>query len=215
MPPGPSPAYRLVTDRLVIRCWHPQDAPLLKNALDRSLDHLRPWMPWAHEEPQPLERKVELLREFRGRFDAGDDFVYGIFDLAEETVLGGSGLHRRVGDDGLEIGYWIRADAVGRGLATEAAAALTHAGLAVEGIDRIEIHCDPRNHASAAVPRKLGFRHEATLARRLRDADGTARDVMIWTLFADGFATSACAGYAVAQFDAAGAPSPTEESSAP
>jgi RimJ/RimL family protein N-acetyltransferase len=212
--PRPSPAHRLVTDRLVVRCWQPQDAPLLKDALDSSLDHLRPWMPWAHDEPKPLDEKIELLRGFRAAFDQGEDFVYGVFDRDERRVLGGSGLHRRVGDLGLEIGYWIRADAAGNGYATEAAAALTRAGLAVEGIDRIEIHCDPRNHASAAVPRKLGFHHEATLARRLRDPDGTARDVMIWTLFADAFPASACAGYAVEQFDAAGAPRPTEESSA-
>jgi RimJ/RimL family protein N-acetyltransferase len=203
--PRPSPAYRIVTDRLVIRCWQPQDAGLLKDALDQSLDHLRPWMPWAHEEPQPLEHKVGLLREFRARFDAGDDFVYGVFDPGERSVLGGAGLHRRIGEHGLEIGYWIRADSVGRGLATEAAAGLTRAGLAVAGIDRIEIHCDPRNQASAAVPRKLGFTHEATLPRRLRDADGTPRDVMIWTLFADIFPASACARYEVEQFDAAGA----------
>jgi RimJ/RimL family protein N-acetyltransferase len=215
MSPRPSPAHRLATDRLVIRCWQPQDAPLLKEALDSSLDHLRPWMPWAHDEPKPLEEKIDLLRGFRAAFDQGEDFVYGVFDAEEQRVLGGSGLHRRVGELGLEIGYWIRADAVGRGLATEAAAALTHAGLAVEGIDRIEIHCDPRNQASAAVPRKLGYTHEATLRRRLRDADGAPRDVMIWTLFADAFSASACAGYAVEQFDAAGAQRPTAESSAP
>jgi hypothetical protein len=46
MPKGP--AYRIHTQRMVIRCWHPQDAPLLKEAIDQNLDHLRPWIPWAH-----------------------------------------------------------------------------------------------------------------------------------------------------------------------
>jgi hypothetical protein len=36
-------------------------------------------MPWAAAEPKPLEEKAELLRVFRGRFDLGEDFVYGIF----------------------------------------------------------------------------------------------------------------------------------------
>src|SRR5439155_22043403 len=66
---GRTPPYRIETERLVIRCWEPQDAPLLKEAIDSSLDHLRPWMPWAREEPQSLAQKVELLRHFRGRFD--------------------------------------------------------------------------------------------------------------------------------------------------
>jgi RimJ/RimL family protein N-acetyltransferase len=119
------PPYRIETPRLVLRCWEPRDAPLLKDALDSSLEHLRPWMPWARYEPEPLEAKVDLLRRFRGSFDLGQDFVYGIFSREESEVLGGTGLHTRVGDDAFEIGYWIRASRTREGLATEAAAALT------------------------------------------------------------------------------------------
>ena len=75
------PPYVVRTERLTIRCWDPRDAPLLKEALDTSLEHLRPWMPWAMDEPKPLDEKVELLRRFRGQFDLGEDFVYGVFTL--------------------------------------------------------------------------------------------------------------------------------------
>ena len=57
------PPYRIVTERLVLRCWEPRDAPLLKEAVDSSIDHLLPWMPWAAHEPQSLEDKVALLRD--------------------------------------------------------------------------------------------------------------------------------------------------------
>jgi len=100
----------------VLRCWEPRDAPLLKEAIDSSLDHLRAWMAWAHAEPQALPEKAALLRRFRGQFDLGRDFVYGIFDRDEREVLGGTGLHTRAGEDAYEIGYWIRASHVGRGL---------------------------------------------------------------------------------------------------
>ena len=53
--PVRGPAYRIVTPRLVIRCWDPRDAQLAKEAIDSSLDHLRPWLPWAHHEPQTIE----------------------------------------------------------------------------------------------------------------------------------------------------------------
>ena len=46
------PPYRIVTERLVLRTWEPRDAPLLKEAVDSSIDHLLPWMPWAAHEPQ-------------------------------------------------------------------------------------------------------------------------------------------------------------------
>jgi hypothetical protein len=42
---GQGPAYRIHTHRLVLRCWQPTDAPLLKAAIDVNLEHLRPWMP--------------------------------------------------------------------------------------------------------------------------------------------------------------------------
>ena len=109
------PPYRIETERLVVRCWEPRDAPLLKDAVDSSLEHLRPWMPWAHEDPQPLEAKVELLRGFRGRFDLGQDFVYGIFSPDESEAVGGTGFHTRRGEGIFEIGYWIRASRVRRG----------------------------------------------------------------------------------------------------
>ena len=189
--PTRGPAYRIVTPRLVIRCWDPRDAPLLKQAIDSSLDHLRPWMPWARHEPQTLAQKVELLREFRGEFDLGANSVYAIFDGREERVLGGTGLHPRIGADGLEIGYWIRADAVGRGYATESAAALTRVAFEVAEVGRVEIHCAAENHASAAIPRKLGY--------TLQEPAG---DDLVFTLTASEFPQSPAASARVAAYDA-------------
>jgi RimJ/RimL family protein N-acetyltransferase len=200
------PAYRIHTPRLALRCWQPADAAALKAAIDGCLDYLREWMPWAHQEPVSLEEKVEFLRRKRGQFDLGQDFGYGIFDRQETEVLGAIGLHPRVGPDAREIGYWIRQDQVGRGLATESAAALTRIAFAIDGVKRIEIHCDPANGASVAVARKLGYRHEATLGQRFRMADGHLRDTMLWTMFAADFATSPAAAVRVEAFDVVGRP---------
>src|SRR4051812_47187390 len=77
------PAYRILTERMVLRCFEPRDAEALKAAVDSSIEHLVPWLPWARDEPQSLDAKVELLRTFRGKFDLGKDFVYGLFDRNE------------------------------------------------------------------------------------------------------------------------------------
>lgn len=200
------PPYAIRSERLLLRCWEPADAGALKDAIDSSLDHLRPWLPWAVHEPQTLEEKVALLRTFRGRFDLGQDYVYGAFDSGGLDVVGGTGLHTRAGDGALEIGYWIRAGRVGEGLATELAAALTRVAFEICGVDRVEIRVDPANEGSAAIPRKLGFGEEARLRRRLpAGADGEPRDVIVFTLFRDGFAGSASASARVDAFDAAGA----------
>ena len=158
-------------------------------------------MPWAAEEPTPLEEKVALLRRFRGHFDLGKDFVYGIFDGDESTVVGGTGLHTRVGEDAFEIGYWIRVDRVREGLVTESTAALTRVALELCDADRVEIRVDPANVASLGVPRKLGYLEEATLRRRLPGQ----RDVVVWTLFKDALASSPAAKASFEAYDAVGA----------
>jgi len=198
------PAYRIISARLVLRCWDPADAALLKAAVDASLDHLRPWMAWAHHEPEELEAKIEKLRAWRGKFDLGQDFVYGIFNPQESQVLGGSGLHTRAGEDAREIGYWIHQGFTNQGLATEASAALTKVAFEIDHMRRVEIHCDPRNVHSAAVPRKLGFIHEATLRSRGRSPEGQPRDTLIWTLLEKEYPSSMAAKAQIEAFDVIG-----------
>jgi RimJ/RimL family protein N-acetyltransferase len=202
---GPPAPYRIETDRLVVRCYDPVDAPLMKEAIDSSLDHLRPFMAWVDDEPQPLDEKVALIKRFRVRFDSAEDFTYGIFDHEEREQLGGTGLHARVGPGGLEIGYWVRADRARQGIATEASAALTRVAFEVCEVDRVEIRIDPANNASRGVPRKLGFGEEATLRRRLPARPGEAlRDVTVFTLFREDYAGSPAAATELRAWDAAG-----------
>jgi RimJ/RimL family protein N-acetyltransferase len=162
-------------------------------------------MLWARHEPEDLHT-IEHLRRCRGEFDLGQDFAYGMFNRAETQVLGGTGLHTRVGAGAREIGYWIHKDHINQGLATEAAAALTKVAFLVDRVARIEIHCDPNNVRSAAVPRKLGFCHEATLRHRLRTPDGQPRDTMVWTLLAHEYHTSPAAAAEIEAFDVMGRP---------
>ena len=151
-------------------------------------------MPWAKHEPQTLAQKVELLREFRGQFDLGANSVYAIFDAAEERVLGGSGLHSRIGPGALEIGYWIRADAVGQGYATESTAALTRVAFEVADVERVEIRCAPANLASAAIPPKVGY---------VLTESG---DDLIFTLTAADYPASPSSSAPLAAYDAIGTP---------
>jgi RimJ/RimL family protein N-acetyltransferase len=198
------PPYRIHTERLVVRCWEPRDAPLLKDAVDSSLDELRPWMPWAREDPKPLAEKTALLRRFRGRFDLGRDFVYGIFSRDESEAVGGSGLHRRVGEEALEIGYWIRTSRTRQGLCTESTAALTRVAFDVCGVDRVEIRVEPGNEPSVAIPRKLGFSEEAMLRRRLHVGDRHPHDVVVFTMFKDELPGTPSATVPLEAYDAAG-----------
>jgi RimJ/RimL family protein N-acetyltransferase len=200
---GPPAPYRIETERHVIRCYEPADAPLLKDAIDSSLDHMREFSAWIDDEPQPVEQKAALIESFRQAFDTAEAFVYGVFDPDERRLLGGTGLYARVGSGGLEIGYWVRASATRQGIATETTAVLTRVGFDVCEADRIEIRIDPNNRRSFGVPQKLGFPVEATLRRRLPARPGQPlRDVVIHTLFREDYDASSAPS--LRAFDAAG-----------
>ena len=58
-------------------------------------------------------------------------------------------------------------------------AALTPVALELSATRRVEIHCDVANTASAAIPRKLGYRLDRVEAHE-REAPGERGRRMIW-----------------------------------
>ncbi len=198
--------YRIETDRLVIRCYEPSDALMLQEAITESLDHLLPWMPWAKLEPQNYEARVNRVRFFRGQFDLGQDYVFGIFDKTETALIGSTGLHTRLGNQAREIGYWISAKHINQGYATETVIALTKVGFEIEQLSRIEIHCALDNFRSYKIPQKLGYQWEATLKNRTTDTAGTPRDTMIWTMFKEEYEKSGLKKMSLTAFDIVGRP---------
>lgn len=145
----------LAAQRLAIRPWQVNDAPALSVAIIESIDHLRPWMPWIATEPRSLAERQSMIARWEKERRAGGDMVFGMFIGA--VVVGGCGLHRRLGLNGLEIGYWVHAAHVRRGYAARVAAMLTSVAFSFPEIELVEIHCDRANHASQGVPRRLGF----------------------------------------------------------
>ena len=148
-----SPPDELSHGQVTLCRWRPGDAAALVAAVIESQEHLRPWMHWA--DGYDGNRAAEYLRECQSEWASGETFAYAV--IIADQIVGSAGLHNRVGDGGLEIGYWVRAGWTGRGIATDAAAALTAAALALPGIDRVEIHHDAANVASGRIPAKLGY----------------------------------------------------------
>ena len=142
-------------DQLLLRRWVPSDAEVVGRAVDESLEHLRPWMPWVSQEPLSLERRRAMIREWEQAWLGGGDVYMGVF--LSGRVAGSCGLHYRIGPGGLEIGYWTHPGFIRRGLATRAAGLLTDGAFALPVITRVEIHHDKADEASAGVPRKLGY----------------------------------------------------------
>jgi RimJ/RimL family protein N-acetyltransferase len=182
-----APAYRLETERLLMRCWDPADAPALRRALDRSDQHLRPWIPFMKDEPRTLSETADWLRLIRAWFDRDENYRYAVFEKDSGELAGENMLLTRAGPDALEIGYLTHLGFDGKGYANEATCAMIRVAFEIQQAGRVEIHCSPDNAASAAIPARLGFTHEANLRNRIENTDGSVHDAMIWTMLADEF----------------------------
>ncbi len=199
-PPHRPVPYGFATERLVVRCYEPADAEKLLSTLQRSREHLAPWLSWADEVPDSLDLMLDQVRLFRGWFDSGTDFVMGIFSRADGALVGGTGLHTRVGPEAREIGYWIAEGHTRQGLAQETCRGLVRLGFGHLDLIRIEIRVDPRNRASRRVPEQLGFHLDGTLRQKGQPPAAPSRgpgtpgsgglrpDVEVWSLLAEEFA---------------------------
>jgi ribosomal-protein-serine acetyltransferase len=176
------PAEVLSYGQVILRRWRAADADLVWRLVSGSLEHLRPWMPWAAR--YDAESSADYTRRCEADWASGAAFNYAITTGGE--AVGSCGLMARTGPGGLEIGYWVHQDHTRRGVASDAAAALSAAAFGLPGIDRVEILHDEANIASAGIPRRLGF----TEIERRRSADESAPGEtgisVVWRLAVDG-----------------------------
>src|SRR5204862_4554654 len=108
-----------------------------------------------------LAEASAALERLQQRYAARDTIRWAIELVEAGEMIGTVGLlrfdfeHRRA-----EVGYEIARRWWGRGLATEAAAAVIKYGFSVLGLHRIEAGVLPGNDASVRVLEKLGFLEE-------------------------------------------------------
>jgi len=175
------PPEEVEYDGVILRRLAVEHAAAVSKAATESLEHLGPWMPWGTPEGTSYETQRERLLGPATLWNSGSGYEYGIF-LPDGTLVGGCGLHRRIGPSALEIGYWVHVGHTRRGIATACAGALTTVGFGLRGIERMEIHCDEANVASASVPPKLGYRLTGRVDHE-PEAPGEVGSSLIWVLY--------------------------------
>lgn len=89
-----------------------------------------------------------------------------------------------------ELGYSLRRELQGRGLATEAVRMALGFAFGRLGLERIEADVDPRNLASCRLLERLGFRREGLLRNRWR-VGGEFADSVIFGLLRDDYREAA------------------------
>lgn len=183
--PAPLPS-EITGPRLCLRPYLAADAPAVWEAITESRAHLAPWMPWAQEYRSQDDVLGYLLRA-RAVWEQQMDLPLGIFRREDGHFLGGTGLHRIDWEQRhFEIGYWLRASAVGRGYARETVVLLARMAFHHLGATRVEIRIRPDNLPSRRVAEALGFALEGPTAPRESEL-GEAEELLVYALDPEAF----------------------------
>ena len=151
----------LPTERLTIRDWTFEDAPVALDIMSR-IEVVK----WLGDGPPQLCADLEGARERIERWRGRDNPPLGHWAI---EVTDGGPLHGRVigsvpllrlpdGDGEVEIGWHLHPDAWGRGYASEAARAILRHGF-TGGLEQIHAVTHLTNVASQAVCRRIGMEH--------------------------------------------------------
>ena len=134
-----------------------------------------PSMESLHDARRVILATLELARD-------RTMFHFGVADREHDRIIGHATLFRWEREQRrAEVGYSIRRDLWGRGLATEAVATLIVFAFESLGLRRIEADADPRNVASIRVLEKLGFVREG-VARERWEIGGEVQDSILFGL---------------------------------
>ncbi len=153
----PSRRWEL-SDGVVMRSLERADAGAMHRLIAENRAHLDQWLRWSAG-LQTREDVEAFIAGFEEKSAGSDGFHMGIW--CDGALAGGlvcwyvNAIHQNA-----EIGYWLGADFVGRGLATRAASrALDHL-FDDRKLNRVEMQCGVENRPSRAIAERLGFELE-------------------------------------------------------
>ncbi|QIK62858.1 GNAT family N-acetyltransferase [Leucobacter viscericola] len=159
-----------------------QDVPSLTEMLQNQADHLRPWEPTRSADYYSVPRQLQLAEQALEHYEAGGSVPFLITSGTDEILgrLTVSGITRGALQS-CALGYWVRADSLRRGHATNAVALAVSFAFESLGLHRVQAETLPENTGSRRVLEKNGFR-EFGLAPQYLNIDGQWRDHLMYQI---------------------------------
>lgn len=150
-------------------------------AVRESLEALLRFLPFAHPDWSERDSAAHVFGS-RQAWDAGADRSWAVLDAGSMRYLGEVSLSepdRKASR--VNLAWWVRRSAMGRGVATAAARLVLHEALVELGFNRVEILVAVNNPASRRVAEKLGAVREGLLRERIQ-LRGRAWDAELWSV---------------------------------
>jgi RimJ/RimL family protein N-acetyltransferase len=162
-------------DVVVLRPWRRSDAPAIVALVDDPV--IRQWLPLP--DPYTVDDAEEYIAGSRVGLTSGAAATLSV--VVAGRVAGAVSLRLDATDRATaDIGYWVGADARGRGVAATATRLLTEFGFDTLGLRRVELNAAAGNAASRRVAEKAGFELEG-IRRSWRLVDGVPADFAVYS----------------------------------
>jgi len=162
-PAGDRSPVTLTDDVVVLRPWRPSDASFMTEASrDPAIERYNGPPPDSLADAISV---IECIEQSWRLFEVQGDrtgVAFAIVDAASGEPVGMCGIDDWSDTDVAQFGYWLAADARGRGFATHAVTLMT-GWLFDLGAARVFLTIESENAASATVARRAGFTYEGTL----------------------------------------------------
>lgn len=175
------PALPLSDDVVTLRPWTERDVPAIASAC-RDDEIAR----WLDQVPQPYteaDARTYVALARRGLKDS-TLATFAVTDGASGEVLGSIGIHvLDAGNAVAEVGYWVKREARGRGVAGRALRLAAAWAISDCGIERLQLRADELNEASQRVAERAGFTREGVLrSSRYNSRQGRRVDFVLYSL---------------------------------
>ena len=173
----------LETQRLHLFPLDATDTRDLWTAVESSRPQLEPWLPWVPFNVD-LDSSGRYAEASASDWDAARATRFAIRERGSSRFLGVIGLEAfaHLHENG-ELGYWLRVDAWGKGLMTEAGHAVVNWAFNSVNAHRVRVAAATDNHPSLHVIARLGFRFEG-IARQAERVSGRWLDHAVFALIA-------------------------------
>ena len=173
-----------LTETAELRLLMPRHGAASAQLATVEYHHLKDWISWAAAD-YTVEMAQAFIKDALEQFGRNAAMHFAIFD--EHYFAGCIGFNYFQWGNGYyaknhtEIGYWLGHEYQGKGIMTRAVRALTGYAIDTLNINRVHIITDVRNTASAAIPKRLNYRHEGVRHEWYHFRDEW-RDVDLWVM---------------------------------
>ena len=140
---------------IIIRPCQPDDAPVICEGVQESMQEMLKWAPWCHPAYSLSDCKFWLDSRDQ-MWSEGIEYDFVILDAKDSTFLGGCAIDQiNQKHNFANLGYWVRTRQEGKGIATATVKLISQFGFETLGFTRLEIVAAVQNKASQRVAEKV------------------------------------------------------------